>query len=1777
MAERSQASHEHGVIAVNLRLMNKNSEITKQKSLSELIRHVKEAPSSVLTHFAMGIAETVIRHAQSGNPTIRASVFMLLKALMERGKEVRLAIVSSLPALSPVWIMSMSEMEFAVRMEAQAAFESTFSAEKRHSMMFRYKDDILSGILEVITDIVDKDGTPLLDDSLDRRSNLLFSALSGMGFMVKQVSASQVTVMSFVLENPEFARLLPCRPPKKGYILAKTPLVRSSVLSLLRDVVTVCPCTNKLHKLVSQAMHGSILEKDATIASRVWELLLFWCRINVNEVLNNISPKFLDDIIDSFMSCDQQDLAEVIFPSLLPLLIQLTTERRCDEVLDEFVAALLEKMRQLKDTPNVSAHELELVFSALTECWGLYCVRKKGDTTCEDATELFGSIMKCLTDILTNDSKRIRYLKVVAPCLGLSLLKISHNERIFKACMTILCDIPSSDSSNHQDLTLPAGVSEIPLNSNWHLRSAVLESMYAKTVHDARYTVQQKVMSGYLNSTIPQMLLLRGHTAGLPELLLEVTKNGYKPSHEVAEGVIHYLSNLMKTLDEQADRIRNGLTTTVSYEEMTEHCRSLMETALLWGIPAITDLLLEECKSVHLEVVQQTIMDYHLKDPVKAFDLLIVACKTNSFDDIENCISRLNVPDTGLTPEQRPALLEAVVAALEGMLRLVEGLGEELDSEDDSSSNSDAERTKGPRFSAKQENEYENSSVYSSDSRTCEESSDDDNDASPNGSPVDAGSNTMLPSEEGDTADESDLDAQNKASEVLYVVSHWCEQLSIGGDIGSHKMEKNIGTLLFLSADVFTKRISELLYRLVAAVAPRLYPEDYISIKALRVVLQNQQKMNDNNGVVDKLTDALEEKVHFLRVNDFNLLVAHVAALLDDLGVPQTDRDDFAWKFLIATLKFEEPACYYAVHQLQFLVPFASEALLQRLVQLPELWELFSVSRQCSGDKNLEGSFRSLFGGYFSLSELDLSLTAVVRTAQLLRLLDYSNCVGVWNESASSTEMQIRTKICYRLIVAASLTETFSSGIRSILFSRLLPKVLGCIKPLADLLIDSSLSTPIREKAGESRDPFVCTLAAALRDMAKNTADSTHLGFILQARRVMSAVTERIIKKLFTKDGARGIEHDCCVFYTTFYAIMDQTANLVEDNIFAQVPKDLEALFMEASCMLPSWDLDTSKLSLVVHRHLATMPVVSASTVKSILDYAQRQNPLHCLELLAELSCTRILDLNIFGDLVRVITHSLCRCYTLRHLPSNGRLPVESPERPSAPLPFHLLQRIAVAAVLARRGVILHSYMEDVLRSTVNLVIFDAVCEAVSRLQTTSGVEIPLLAKLIAFTSEFMSTLLHNDASVLRASDASVTVIASALSYVYLWLSAMPIARMEGIGHDVVSGVLYTVCLLANLTLVRTRAPLHEKMRLILNKWSLKPLRHEFTSASPLKLSHLRRQNTLICKTYKQRLLMFPYLLAWCVVLTTPATDEETLRLSDNQGYKQWRGDVCRLLDLVCVLLLTPLFSGAKRVEDTLLGVPSSTANDGDSTSAEAGALGFEVVALTRVTSPQPMMQLASGAAAVFGLLLRGSTLSLVKGWLETVERKTQVMIYNFVQLYISPVLIHENFLTVLSHSPDGSSTFTIGENYSVSVRTAQRTIDLSYAIEDACISVRIRFPSSYPLRQPAVEFTSGRECGISMEKRRRWMLKMTSLLFSELTNLWDCMELFRENVEAHLGGQEPCPICYAVVSAVNHKLPDLQCSVCRNMSFHSSCLYKWWASGGQTVCPLCRSPWISE
>uniref|UniRef100_A0A146LCN7 E3 ubiquitin-protein ligase listerin n=1 Tax=Lygus hesperus TaxID=30085 RepID=A0A146LCN7_LYGHE len=123
------------MITVNLKLLNKSSDVTKQKALHELIKLFRDGPEKVLTMFVVNVAEAIIHHARYPHVSVRILLFTLLKTMMGRGKEVKHSLVPSLNALAAVWVCAMNEMERSVRSEAKSAFEIAFSPDKRVAML----------------------------------------------------------------------------------------------------------------------------------------------------------------------------------------------------------------------------------------------------------------------------------------------------------------------------------------------------------------------------------------------------------------------------------------------------------------------------------------------------------------------------------------------------------------------------------------------------------------------------------------------------------------------------------------------------------------------------------------------------------------------------------------------------------------------------------------------------------------------------------------------------------------------------------------------------------------------------------------------------------------------------------------------------------------------------------------------------------------------------------------------------------------------------------------------------------------------------------------------------------------------------------------------------------------------------------------------------------------------------------------------------------------------------------------------------------------------------------------------------------------------------------------------------------------------------------------------------------------------------------------------------------------------------------------------------------
>lgn len=1766
--------------AVNLKLLSKTSEITKQKAFEKLLLLMQTTAMEVLLQYAEATAEAVIQHAQHPKPAIRAFSFNLLQALMSRGTELKKSVAPQLKVLAGIWVMGMHDMELAVSRAATAAFDAAFAADKKARMLQQFMEVIVE-TLRTATSEVMATRKPLHDDALDPNANRLYAALKSMGYMIKQVSASQPAVLKFVQDADAFGTLIPSRHPAKSYLLGKTPLARSAVLALLRDVVTICPATAKIHKLVSQALEGAILDVNVAVASRTWELMLYWCRTNVSDVVSNMKPGFLDDVVNSFMECDKAELADVIYPCLFPLLTSLSKDSRCEGMLDEFCAALVEKLRQVTETPNVSARDLGVFLSALLECWELHCVRKKSSGAPADSVELFTVICYDLVLLMQSDAKATRYQKTAIQTVAKSLLKTAgRTEDIFRQCVDVVAarssaafrvlpDTPSAVEQRSFDrfqghllgrlcATLSEGSpSPSPSSSTTTATTTTAGAAVVGKPDAAGSTSRSKAVVFEVSNSWLAQQVGSGSGAGdgagagaeglrcesLAAFFEETQATSFTPADTVADVISTALAAHLRGASTGSEK--DGGSGGAASSSRTAALATLVTVALGWRHRPATQALEEATSSTEEQALKEAALRHMMQDPLKLFDVLAAAVARLDAEQAERCLWQYVERGVSLSAAQREEVKKALQAGLKDTVALL--------TEEESDSESGDEDT-GSEAATASSTSTDTSSDASSASESAETSSAENED------------------EDGDDAD-AQARLMNRGPAVQQTLLQWAALLRPTGDLAQ---------LISLTTGDVTAMLLTPLTHLTAALGPQIQYEQFLSVKVMRLVNRAQQQQqqqrratagssesDDGEEEEDFVKRAWDAKRHWLGTDAVEAFAVEMTKLLDSYTVPQDARDAVALPLLHATLDESDtlPLCLSADHRLAHAAPFASTVALQSFVTTEKMWQQTAVAVDTAALVANETAL-TLYDGYLSLDLLHPRLTTVVRTAQLLRLMDNVGGAEAAVAKAAEDPKAVARLFCELVRVAAGREALASAACRT-LFEKVLPAMLACCD-VATAAVD--IATLLATPSDESGFPYLLpTLAAVLRDIA--VAEDT--AFLRRAMRLVSAVANTAVAALFSPDGARGIAAPLALAYTTFFAIMDEAADRLRFNIAAQISPERERLLLEASCQLPSWDLTTAKLTLVIVRHLASLPAVADSTVRSLIQYAARQTPLAGLELLAELSCTRIPTPDVYSELIRVIVDALCRCHRLRHLPPNGRLQKESGAMVGGGTPVSLtaLRRVVMAAVLARRGVILHSRMDGVLRGTVNLVVFDAVCEAVSQLRTTKESGVAPLAKLIAFTSRFMGDLLTGDVMALRASEVSVEKIAAVLNFAYAWLYATGIAKLEMLGMATVAGVMQSVCLLANLTLMRSTVSLHAAMQTIMQRPSLKPLREEYSTAVPAKVAQFRQHNAALLKTQKHKTLLFPYLLAWCIHATTPAAADEAQNSVTRD--KEWQRQVYAVLDLLFTLMLTPLEKNARRLDETFIGASVHPASSAEASAT--GQLGFEVVALTRADAPDPMAQLARGAFAVFTQLLHGSTLSLTKSWLETIERKGRALFYDSVGQHITGILIQESFMSVLSHSPDGSSTFTIGEGCSVDVNVAQQLIDLTYEMEDAKVAVRITFPSDFPLHPPTVEHESGRECGVSVRKWRAWMLKMSVILFGGSANVWECIDLFHQNLEAHFRGTEPCPICFAVVSAVNHKLPDVRCSVCHNSAFHSNCLYTWWASGFNNVCPLCRSPWIAQ
>lgn len=183
--------------------------------------------------------------------------------------------------------------------------------------------------------------------------------------------------------------------------------------------------------------------------------------------------------------------------------------------------------------------------------------------------------------------------------------------------------------------------------------------------------------------------------------------------------------------------------------------------------------------------------------------------------------------------------------------------------------------------------------------------------------------------------------------------------------------------------------------------------------------------------------------------------------------------------------------------------------------------------------------------------------------------------------------------------------------------------------------------------------------------------------------------------------------------------------------------------------------------------------------------------------------------------------------------------------------------------------------------------------------------------------------------------------------------------------------------------------------------------------------------------------------------------------------------------------------------------------------------------------------------------------------WEEDCPKSFSAVVSAFVQAKVAPETLSRELIRI-------QKSKSLGE-MSVQGSIKSREVTAIYLQDECTLSIAIHIPQNFPLRNAEVD--GKKTLGIPENRFKRWSLQIRQIINNQDGTLLDALLLWKKNVEKEFEGVEPCPVCYSVLSVKTHDLPNLQCKTCGNC-FHSSCLYKWFASSGKNQCVLCQQPW---
>ena len=196
---------------------------------------------------------------------------------------------------------------------------------------------------------------------------------------------------------------------------------------------------------------------------------------------------------------------------------------------------------------------------------------------------------------------------------------------------------------------------------------------------------------------------------------------------------------------------------------------------------------------------------------------------------------------------------------------------------------------------------------------------------------------------------------------------------------------------------------------------------------------------------------------------------------------------------------------------------------------------------------------------------------------------------------------------------------------------------------------------------------------------------------------------------------------------------------------------------------------------------------------------------------------------------------------------------------------------------------------------------------------------------------------------------------------------------------------------------------------------------------------------------------------------------------------------------------------------------------------------------------------------------------ALSRAWFTNVERASAPLLQRLTAQHFSPLLIRYELraATALPLPAPADGAAASSSSLSLQGNAAACLLSARYSSGEVQMTLLLRLHPAHPLLPVSVEFAD--KVKVSDGWLRRWQLSVASALLSGNGGLQAAVTGWARNLDQHFAGATECPICYAVVHAVQGTLPRMQCKTCGNR-FHANCLFTWFEKSGHSSCPLCRT-----